>query len=104
MRTHTALHILCGVVWRDYKASVTGGNMEPLKGRMDFEFPSLSAELRDEIEEKINVEVREDRKISVDFSPDLNMNCPGRNVNFFKASTSTIHYKTSFIFSAATNI
>ena len=51
MRTHTALHILCGVVWRDYKASVTGGNMEPLKARMDFEFPSLSAELRDEIEE-----------------------------------------------------
>ena len=69
MRTHTALHILCGVVWRDYKASVTGGNMEPLKGRMDFEFPSLSAELRDEIEEKINLEVREDRKISVDFLP-----------------------------------
>ena len=68
MRTHTALHILCGVVWRDYKASVTGGNMEPLKGRMDFEFPSLSAELRDEIEEKINLEVK-DRKISVDFLP-----------------------------------
>ena len=43
--------------------------MEPLKGRMDFEFPSLSAELRDEIEEKINLEVREDRKISVDFLP-----------------------------------
>ncbi|MBL07141.1 MAG: Ala-tRNA(Pro) hydrolase [Chloroflexi bacterium] len=69
MRTHTALHILCGVVWRDYKASVTGGNMEPLKGRMDFEFPSLSAELRDEIEEKINFEVKEDRKITVDFLP-----------------------------------
>ena len=42
--------------------------MEP-EGRMDFEFPSLSAELRDEIEEKINLEVREDRKISVDFLP-----------------------------------
>src|SRR5437868_3665005 len=36
MRTHTAMHILCGVVFRDYGASVTGGNMEPLSGRMDF--------------------------------------------------------------------
>ena len=69
MRTHTAMHILCGVIWRDYKASVTGGNMEPLKGRMDFEFPSLSAELREEIEEKVNLEVRKDREISVDFLP-----------------------------------
>ncbi len=32
MRTHTAMHILCGVIWRDYGASVTGGDMEPLKG------------------------------------------------------------------------
>ena len=41
MRTHTSLHILCGVIWRDYQAAVTGGNMEPIKGRMDFDFPSL---------------------------------------------------------------
>src|SRR5512138_1298398 len=54
MRTHTALHILCGVVWRDYGAKVTGGNMEPLAGRMDFEFESLRAELIREIEEKVN--------------------------------------------------
>mgnify|MGYP001160900994 CR=1 FL=1 len=69
MRTHTALHILCGVIWRDYQAAVTGGNMEPLKGRMDFEFPSLSAELTEEIEKKVNVEVQEDREITVDFLP-----------------------------------
>jgi len=50
MRTHTALHILCGVVWRDYGAQVTGGNMEPLIGRMDFEFESLGHELIHEIE------------------------------------------------------
>ena len=42
MRTHTAMHILCGVVWRDYGASVTGGNMDPLQGRMDFEFATLT--------------------------------------------------------------
>jgi misacylated tRNA(Ala) deacylase len=42
MRTHTALHALCGVVWRDYGAQVTGGNMEPGAGRMDFEFERMS--------------------------------------------------------------
>ena len=57
MRTHTAMHILCGVVWRDYGASVTGGNMDPGKSRMDFEFASLSRELIEEIEEKCNVEI-----------------------------------------------
>ena len=69
MRTHTSLHILCGVIWRDYQAAVTGGNMEPLKGRMDFEFPSLSAELTEEIETKINIEVQKDRQITVNFLP-----------------------------------
>ena len=57
MRTHTAMHILCGVVWRDYGASVTGGNMDPGKSRMDFEFESLSRELISEIEAKCNIEV-----------------------------------------------
>ena len=57
MRTHTAMHILCGVVWRDYEASVTGGNMDPGKSRMDFEFASLSRELIDEIEAKCNAEI-----------------------------------------------
>lgn len=57
MRTHTAMHILCGVVWRDYGASVTGGNMDPGKSRMDFEFASLSRDLIDEIEARCNAEV-----------------------------------------------
>lgn len=57
MRTHTAMHILCGVIWRDYKASVTGGHMEPLKGRMDFEFESMRQELVLEIETAVNKEV-----------------------------------------------
>lgn len=67
MRTHTALHILCGVVWRDYGAKVTGGNMQPLSGRMDFEFESMSGELVREIEEKVNSEVAAGRPIRVDF-------------------------------------
>ena len=64
MRTHTAMHILCGVVWRDFGASVTGGKMKPLQGRMDFEFERMQKELVAEIEEKINAEVAEARPIS----------------------------------------
>jgi misacylated tRNA(Ala) deacylase len=58
MRTHTAMHILCGVVWRDYGAQVTGGNMDPGEGRMDFEFAAMSRELIDKIEAACNVEVQ----------------------------------------------
>lgn len=63
MRTHTALHILCGVVWRDYGASVTGGNMEPGSGRMDFEFASLTREMISEIEAKCNAEIAAARPV-----------------------------------------
>ena len=65
MRTHTAMHILCGVIFRDYGASVTGGNMEPLKGRMDFEFETMRQEFVKQIEEKINVEVAQARPTRV---------------------------------------
>jgi misacylated tRNA(Ala) deacylase len=69
MRTHTAMHILCGVVWRDYGASVTGGNMEPLEGRMDFEFERMQIELVNEIEAKINAEVDAARDVRVKILP-----------------------------------
>lgn len=69
MRTHTAMHILCGVVWRDYQASVTGGNMDVLSGRMDFEFERMQKELVSEIEEKINVEVATERDLEVKILP-----------------------------------
>ena len=65
MRTHTALHILCGVVWRDYGAQVTGGNMKPLSARMDFELESMSASFAKEIEELINAEVRAARPVHI---------------------------------------
>lgn len=65
MRTHTAMHILCGVIWRDYSASVTGGNMEPLRGRMDFEFETMRKELVNEIEQKINHEVAAVRPVKI---------------------------------------
>jgi len=69
MRTHTAMHILCGVIWRDYGALVTGGNMQPLRGRMDFEFERMQRELVSEIEEKINVEVAAARPVHVRVLP-----------------------------------
>ena len=65
MRTHSALHILCGVVWRDYRARVTGGDMKPGEGRMDFEFESFSAEFVDELEAKINAEVKKHLEIRI---------------------------------------
>ncbi|MHB1354723.1 MAG: alanyl-tRNA editing protein [Anaerolineae bacterium] len=69
MRTHTAMHILCGVVWRDYSALVTGGNMELLQGRMDFEFETLHQDLVGEIEAKVNLEVAAERSLRVQILP-----------------------------------
>lgn len=67
MRTHTALHALCGVVWRDHGAQVTGGNMEPGSGRMDFEFETLRAELAATIEAMVNAELAHHRDVHVRF-------------------------------------
>jgi misacylated tRNA(Ala) deacylase len=69
MRTHTALHILCGVIWRDYGALVTGGNMEPLAARMDFELEHMSADFAQEVEEKINAEVAAARPVKICILP-----------------------------------
>jgi misacylated tRNA(Ala) deacylase len=69
MRTHTAMHILCGVVWRDYGAQVTGGNMDPLQGRMDFEFETMRQELVAEIETAVNREVTAAREVRVAILP-----------------------------------
>jgi misacylated tRNA(Ala) deacylase len=65
MRTHTALHILCGVVWRDYGAKVTGGDMQPGEARMDFELDQMSARFAQEVEEKVNAEVAAARQVLV---------------------------------------
>ena len=69
MRTHTALHALCGVVWRDYGALVTGGNMEPGSGRMDFEFERMSGDLVDAIEATVNTELAAARDVRVAVLP-----------------------------------
>jgi len=69
MRTHTALHILCGVIWNEWGTAVTGGNMEPLKARMDFEFDPLPEGFGARVEELVNAEIAADRPIEVQFLP-----------------------------------
>jgi misacylated tRNA(Ala) deacylase len=69
MRTHSGLHVLCGVVFRDYGALVTGGNMEPLTARMDFDLPELPAGFRDAVEAACNAEVGSDRRIDARVLP-----------------------------------
>ncbi len=69
MRTHTALHVLCGVIWNEWRVPVTGGNMEPLSARMDFEFDPVPEGFAARIEELVNAELAADRPITVDFLP-----------------------------------
>jgi len=67
MRTHTAMHLLCGVIWNEYGKAVTGGNMEPLSGRMDFEFDPLPEGFKETVEAAVNAEITLDRPIEVSF-------------------------------------
>jgi misacylated tRNA(Ala) deacylase len=67
MRTHTALHMLAGVIGRDHGALVTGGNMEPLKARMDFELPSMSADFAAAVEAALRAAVQADLPVQVSF-------------------------------------
>ncbi len=69
MRTHSALHVLCGVVFRDFGALVTGGNMEPLTARMDFNMTEVPAGFRESVEAACNQEVGADRRIDVRVLP-----------------------------------
>ena len=66
MRTHTALHILCGVVWRDYEALVTGCDMKPLLGRMDYALEQMSGDFAREIETRVNEEISNARPINIE--------------------------------------
>ncbi len=69
MRTHTALHVLCGVIWNEWRVPVTGGNMEPLNARMDFEFDPLPEGFGSLVETLVNAELAADRPIEVGFLP-----------------------------------
>jgi misacylated tRNA(Ala) deacylase len=69
MRTHSALHVLCGVIWNEWRVPVTGGNMEPLAARMDFEFDPLPEGFGPRVEDLVNAELAADRPIEVSFLP-----------------------------------
>ena len=69
MRTHSALHVLCGVIWNEWRVPVTGGNMEPLSARMDFEFDPLPEGFGPRVEHLVNDELAADRPIEVSFLP-----------------------------------
>jgi misacylated tRNA(Ala) deacylase len=69
MRTHTALHILCGVIWNEWRVPVTGGNMEPLSARMDFEFDPLPEGFVGRVEALVNDAIERDYPIAVSFLP-----------------------------------
>ena len=69
MRTHTALHVLCGVIWNEWGKAVTGGNMEPLGARMDFEFDPLPEGFGATVEQRVNEELAAARPIEVTFLP-----------------------------------
>jgi Predicted metal-dependent hydrolases related to alanyl-tRNA synthetase HxxxH domain len=69
MRTHSALHVLCGVVFRDFGALVTGGNMEPYTARMDFNLPQVPPGFKQMIEDACNAEIRADRRIDIRVLP-----------------------------------
>jgi misacylated tRNA(Ala) deacylase len=69
MRTHTALHVLCGVIWNEWGKAVTGGNMDPLSARMDFEFDPLPDSFGTRVEELVNAELAAARPIVVSFLP-----------------------------------
>ncbi|MFM8895663.1 MAG: alanyl-tRNA editing protein [Actinomycetales bacterium] len=63
MRTHSGLHLLSGVVFRDFGALVTGSNMDPLSGRLDFNLDEVPAGFKESVEEACNIEVNADRAI-----------------------------------------
>ena len=69
MRTHTALHVLCGVIWNEWAKAVTGGNMEPLSARMDFEFDPLPEGFGAKIEQRVNAELAKGLPVRVEFLP-----------------------------------
>jgi misacylated tRNA(Ala) deacylase len=69
MRTHSGLHVLCGVVFRDYGALVTGGNMEPGEARMDFNLPELPEGFKAKVEDAVNAEVAADRRVEIQVLP-----------------------------------
>ncbi|TDC56643.1 alanyl-tRNA editing protein [Jiangella ureilytica] len=69
MRTHSGLHVLCGVMARDFGVPVTGGNMEPGQARLDFDLAEVPPGFKDDLTAALNAEVAADRAIQVRVLP-----------------------------------
>lgn len=69
MRTHTAMHALCGVVWGKYQSPVTGGNMKPGEGRLDFELPAWDPDDKPGLEAELNARIEEAHPVEISFLP-----------------------------------
>ncbi len=69
MRTHTAMHAMCGVIWRRYQVPVTGGNMDAGEGRLDFELHDWDPDHKPEVEAELNAELASRLPVEVSFLP-----------------------------------
>jgi misacylated tRNA(Ala) deacylase len=69
MRTHTAMHAMCGVIWRRYQVPVTGGNMHAGEGRLDFELPDWNSDDKPAVEAELNAELASRLRVEVSFLP-----------------------------------
>ena len=69
MRTHTAMHAMCGVIWRRYQVPVTGGNMDAGEGRLDFELPDWNSDDKPLVEAELNAELASRLAVEVSFLP-----------------------------------
>ena len=69
MRTHTAMHALCGVVWNRFQSPVTGGNMNPGEGRLDFDIPDWDPDVRPDLEAELNRQLSLALPVEVSFLP-----------------------------------
>lgn len=94
MRTHTSLHALCGVVWNRYKSPVTGGNMKPGNGRLDFELPQWDPDDRQPLEDALNDAIDRHLPVDVSFLPrdaaDLDPSLIRTKVNLIPASVTEL--------------
>ena len=94
MRTHTAMHTLCGVVWGKYRSPVTGGNMKPGEGRLDFELPDWDPEDKLPLEEELNRQIQRRLPVDIDFLPraeaDLDPSLIRTKINLLPKSLSEV--------------
>ena len=69
MRYHTATHVLTGVMFKDYNVRVTGNQLTPEKGRVDFSFETYDKAVLEEGFQKSNDLVAKNLPVEISFLP-----------------------------------